>query len=77
MVKIKGTWANVCSWWRNVSSVSLQMKLLILLFFKFALFTLYKELSHKSELIFLNESNTKQKLQMTEQWMLIDPESAL
>lgn len=53
------------------------MKLLILLFFKFALFTLYKELSHKSELIFLNESNTKQKLQMTEQWMLIDPKSAL
>lgn len=53
------------------------MKLLILLFFKFALSTLYKELSHKSELIFLNESNTKQKLQMTEQWMLIDPKSAL
>lgn len=45
--------------------------------FKFALFTLYKELSHKDTLIFLNESNTQQKLQKTEQWMQIDPEGTL
>lgn len=31
----------------------------------------------KGELIFLNESNTQQKLQKTEQCMQIDPEGAL
>lgn len=45
--------------------------------FKFVLLTLHKELSHKGKLIFLNESNTRQKLQKTEQWMQIDPKGAL
>lgn len=53
------------------------MNFLIQIFFKFALFTLHKELSHKGELIFRNESTTQQKLQKTEQWMQIDPEGAL
>lgn len=52
------------------------MNFLIQISFKFALFTLYKELSHKGKLIFLNET-TPQKLQKTEQWMQIDPKGAL
>lgn len=39
--------------------------------------SLYKELSHKGKLIFLNESNTLQKRQKTVQWMQINPEGTL
>lgn len=62
---------NVCVTACNKTQTSAQsrseMNFLIQIFFKFALFTLYKELSHKGELIFLNESTTQQKLQKTEQ----------
>lgn len=68
------------AWDKNsyISSVWLQMNFLIQIFFKFALFILYKELyAHKGMLIFLNESSAQEKLQKTEQWMQINPEGAL
>ena len=53
------------------------MKFLIQIFFKFALFTLYKELPYKGKLISLNEWNKQQKLETIEQRIQIDPKGAL